>query len=465
MPRPPSKHGLERKYKSWRKGKSKKFSPSSDNDNMPNKSTGGGGGGGNGSLKNQLRSQRRLLSKLPKGNDEDHKEKRKMIETRIEDLVKQIQEKEQMEKERKNATKYHRLKFIEKQKIIRLQKTLLNLSATTTNKQQQHQQPILNHLQYDLCYITNYPNDFKYISIFESGKKRCVDDDRTKKLRMRVKQLIVSKCGLVGKDGIEDWLEHNHVTADGLLLEVDEGVTRKEQKKDEKMNQQLQSKKKKKMADSDDDEMNTKEESKTETMVQDDRFVLQEKHDQISKMAEEEDSDNDSSVQGDSDTDSDVDDADPTATYKKQAQVEEVIGDDDDDEKKGDDCGEAVDETKKLNEAEKDDSSSAPSSSDSSDSDSSSSSSDSEDEKEEETRENNQQQTTTTTTESNNKNNSDSEDDFFTKEEKVENPFKMAKNQMSFRSNDEYEERKDKSRGWVSQKQRPGQFKRKRERR
>ncbi len=84
MSRKPSKHGLERKYKPWRKGMGKK--------DVERKLSG--------SLKNQLRSQRRLLSKLEKGS-----EARDQIEQKIKELESSIFEKERVEKEKKNAHK------------------------------------------------------------------------------------------------------------------------------------------------------------------------------------------------------------------------------------------------------------------------------------------------------------------------------------------------------------------------
>jgi gas vesicle protein len=79
----PSKHGLERKFKPWRKGKSQKKSASKS------------------SLKNQLRSQQRFLSKL----GEDNTEARATIEARIRDLEGEISGKHQVQHEKKNAAK------------------------------------------------------------------------------------------------------------------------------------------------------------------------------------------------------------------------------------------------------------------------------------------------------------------------------------------------------------------------
>ena len=56
MPRPPSKHGLERKFKPWRRGKSA-MSKVTSNDGSHSKKP-------KGSLRHQLRGKERLLAKL-----------------------------------------------------------------------------------------------------------------------------------------------------------------------------------------------------------------------------------------------------------------------------------------------------------------------------------------------------------------------------------------------------------------
>ena len=101
--RPPSKHGLERKYKPWRKGKSDKKARTVGNDKRPT----------NTSLKNRLRGQKRLLQKLQKQNDdgegeESNNDKKEMIDgvqQSIIQLEKDIASYEAREREKKNAAK------------------------------------------------------------------------------------------------------------------------------------------------------------------------------------------------------------------------------------------------------------------------------------------------------------------------------------------------------------------------
>lgn len=89
MTRTNSKHGLEHKFKPWRKGKGK-----------------GSGSGTKSSLKNQLRSQTRLLQKAKAtatGNDD--KNNLEQIQMKINKLQQQIDLKSHAEVQRKYATK------------------------------------------------------------------------------------------------------------------------------------------------------------------------------------------------------------------------------------------------------------------------------------------------------------------------------------------------------------------------
>ena len=99
--RPPSKHGLERKYKPWRKGKSDKKKVVGTDKQRTNTS-----------LKNRLRGQKRLLAKLQRqsdGNDNDKKEDREEtingVKLSIKQLERDIATYEAKEREKKNAAK------------------------------------------------------------------------------------------------------------------------------------------------------------------------------------------------------------------------------------------------------------------------------------------------------------------------------------------------------------------------
>ena len=97
--RPPSKHGLERKYKPWRKGKSDKKKVVGTDKQRTNTS-----------LKNRLRGQKRLLAKLQRQTDgadkkEDREETINGVKQSIKQLERDIATYEAKEREKKNAAK------------------------------------------------------------------------------------------------------------------------------------------------------------------------------------------------------------------------------------------------------------------------------------------------------------------------------------------------------------------------
>ena len=101
--RPPSKHGLERKYKPWRKGKSDKKVVGTDKQRT------------NTSLKNRLRGQKRLLANLQRQSDTDgattddkkgdREETINGVKQSIKQLERDIATYEAKEREKKNAAK------------------------------------------------------------------------------------------------------------------------------------------------------------------------------------------------------------------------------------------------------------------------------------------------------------------------------------------------------------------------
>ena len=102
---PPSKHGLDRKFKPWRKGKSaSKVDGAKGSTLAPAHAAGAGGGGGNASLRNRLRGQRRFLAKLT-SNDSSNIEAIAAVKNKISQFEKDIELYEQKEQEKKNSAK------------------------------------------------------------------------------------------------------------------------------------------------------------------------------------------------------------------------------------------------------------------------------------------------------------------------------------------------------------------------
>lgn len=173
--KPPSKHGLERKFKPWRKGKSAKFETTKKS---------------NASQKNQLRGQKRLLSKLE--NNQASAESIEGVKQKIAQIEKDIAEYEAKEREKKNAVKYHKVKFYERQKLTRLEKSvkrqlgqLLNDGGDADRAAQLQKQLLCIGL--DQLYVAFFPTSMKYMTLFQNGSSdRVVDDEKAQRRRKDV---------------------------------------------------------------------------------------------------------------------------------------------------------------------------------------------------------------------------------------------------------------------------------------
>lgn len=398
MPRPPSKHGLENKFKSWRKGKSTKAGSSASR----------------ASLKNRLRSQKRLLSKLP-----DDDAGRGKIEETIRQLEMQITGKQQVQKERKNAEKYHQVRFFDRQRLTRLERTsrrqLEEATAAADVDEVKKYKAELESIILDKLYVGYFPNDTKYIALFRNGEK-IEDDDRTARLRQAVRDRIASDLKS-GKLKSKSWLNVDEIKGMSCLKfagskpykrKADQNKDRNEEKESGSAANQniVPAKKKKPNVDISNDDIESVGES-----------------DSSSSSSSSDDSDNDSS--------------DEENVEKPRSKVGKKIS----------------------GENSSDDSSSSSSSSSSSDSDSSSSSSDSDSEDRKESKAMPLASTANAPSSSNVTPDEDSDDDFLVEESTgVEDTFNKAR---QYSTGYEYEKTKgDKSRGWATQKQRPGQWNR-----
>jgi hypothetical protein len=154
-----SKHGLERKFKPWRKGKSQHANKRS-------------------SLKSQLRGFQRLLGKLEKDetNSEDVQKRRQELQEKIRAQELEIAGKQQNIQERKNAQKSHGVRFLDRQKLVRMERKLRSeqeKSGTDTNSLEQQ----LYKIALDQVYVAHHPTDVKYMPLFQKGE-RVVDHSR-----------------------------------------------------------------------------------------------------------------------------------------------------------------------------------------------------------------------------------------------------------------------------------------------
>ena len=90
----PTKHGLDRKFKPWRRGKSEKSNKRS-------------------SLKQQLRGIERLLQKQP----QEETERRDELQKKIAALKQEIGDKQKVIQEKKHAEKSHGQRFMDRQRV------------------------------------------------------------------------------------------------------------------------------------------------------------------------------------------------------------------------------------------------------------------------------------------------------------------------------------------------------------
>ena len=103
----PTKHGLEKKFKPWRRGESSKHTAGPSKTSKSSVKS---------SLKNKLRSEKRRLQvkDLPASVIASITENVKTLEA-------EIAGKAVLSKERDNATKYHKIKFFERRKLMRME--------------------------------------------------------------------------------------------------------------------------------------------------------------------------------------------------------------------------------------------------------------------------------------------------------------------------------------------------------
>ncbi|KAG6888393.1 hypothetical protein C0995_008633 [Termitomyces sp. Mi166 len=112
-------------------------------------------------IKSALRQARRLLVK-----DKLAANVRVETERRIKALEADLEQAQISKKERSNALRYHKVKFFERQKVVRkLNQTKRRLESVDASSKLQLEEA-LTELRVDLNYILHYPKTKKYISLF-----------------------------------------------------------------------------------------------------------------------------------------------------------------------------------------------------------------------------------------------------------------------------------------------------------
>ena len=142
----------------------------------------------------------RLLAKFESNSDPD---KRKELEESIFALKKEIADKEGIEKERQHAQQSHGVRFLERQRLFRMEKAVRKLidDANDTNEQASYQQE-LNRIALDQVYVAHFPHDQKYAPLFRKGA-RSIDDKRTLTRRVFTRSRILRE---LKKEDMVDWI-------------------------------------------------------------------------------------------------------------------------------------------------------------------------------------------------------------------------------------------------------------------
>ncbi|KAJ7478608.1 hypothetical protein B0H11DRAFT_1279280 [Mycena galericulata] len=109
-------------------------------------------------LKASLRQTRRLLAK-----DNLAADVRVETERRLKALEADLEVAELGKKERALAVRYHKVKFFERQKVVR---KLIQTKRKLSTEDSPQLQSTLHELRVDLNYILHYPKTKKYISLF-----------------------------------------------------------------------------------------------------------------------------------------------------------------------------------------------------------------------------------------------------------------------------------------------------------
>ncbi|OWZ74935.1 rRNA-processing protein EFG1 [Cryptococcus neoformans Bt85] len=141
-------------------------------------------------LKSSIRQTKRLLAKenLEPGL-------RVSTQRRLTSLEADLAAAERREVEKKNGAKYHKVKFFERQKLVRLIKRFkrkLSDSETSSKKRSKHEEELLD-ARIMLNYVLHYPNTQKYISLFPSNPDQTEDgddDDDSSKPKLKLPSLL-----------------------------------------------------------------------------------------------------------------------------------------------------------------------------------------------------------------------------------------------------------------------------------
>ncbi|KAG2127226.1 hypothetical protein DEU56DRAFT_820810 [Suillus clintonianus] len=118
-------------------------------------------------IKSSLRQTRRLLAKENLAADV-----RVETERRLKALEADLARAETSKKERTYAMKYHKVKFFERQKLVRRIKQVKRDLTSGQETKKEKLEGELEGLRVDLNYVLHYPRTKKYISLFPPEKRQ-----------------------------------------------------------------------------------------------------------------------------------------------------------------------------------------------------------------------------------------------------------------------------------------------------
>lgn len=123
------------------------------------------------STQKRIRDLQRLLAK--KGGDLEAAE---AIKVKIQRLTETKIANVEKEKEKRNATKYHMVKFFERKKLTRkIRKIDAELKSVTDRKQEKALKIERQRVIEDLAYVMYYPNKLKYVALFHDDGSSTAD--------------------------------------------------------------------------------------------------------------------------------------------------------------------------------------------------------------------------------------------------------------------------------------------------
>jgi hypothetical protein len=188
------KHELDRKYKKWRRGMSKKAGANSSS---------GAATGTKGSLKQQLRGKERLLGRLQQqqpqeGPAENAPELLDKLREEIQEIRQEMELKQTLEKERRNAVKSHGTRFLERQRLTRMERAIK--VGRGHHVQSDKDCKMLQKIALDMVYVGYHPHDVKYQPLFCKGS-RVVDDRRALIKRANTRRRILQEIKTLHDQG------------------------------------------------------------------------------------------------------------------------------------------------------------------------------------------------------------------------------------------------------------------------